>query len=269
MNINELSLSYNIIPELYSLIGLVKKVSGKDIEIQIVENLQTDGSTKVARERMPKSIVKIKANQTMRINHLLAHECCHILRILEANPLDRVVPSTNNLTMNLANLELSDQAQILPPQIRKKALDFWISGLITQLTNLPVDARIEMWLYKNYPALRKHQIKSLKIDASQTIMCLSKKVEQSTIGKVFYLSNAMTYAYLRVIGGIIEENYVRKFREHEKIVYSGKSLFSMLESEDKGFTHDLQTIKAWGDFLNISDWFRWIGFEDMPDSYYE
>lgn len=269
MNINELSLNYSIIPELHSLIDLVKEVSGKDTEIQIIETLQTDGSTKVARERMPKHIIRIKGNQIARINHLVAHECCHILRIMQANPSDRVVPSSNSVTMNLASIELSDQAQSLPQQIRSKALEFWISGLIMQLTNLPVDTRIEIWLNKNYPALRKQQIKSLKIDASQTLMCLSKKVEQSTISKVFYLSNAMTYAYLRATGWITEENYVRKFRDHEKIVDAGKSLFSMLEGEDKGFTHDLQTIKAWGDFLNISDWFKWIGFEDMPDSYYE
>lgn len=269
MNINELSHNYSIIPELHSLIDLVHDVAGKDIDIQIIETLQTDGSTKVARERMPNHIIKIKGNQTARINHLVAHECCHILRIMEANPSDRVVPASNSLTMNLASLELADQAQILPPQIRKKALDFWVSGLIMQLTNLPVDARIEMWLYKNYPALRKQQIKSLKVDASQTLLCLSKKVEKSTIGKVFHLSNAMTYAYLRAISGITEENYVRKFRDHEEIVEAGKSLFSMLDGEDHGFTQDLETIKAWGEFLKISDWFRWIGFEDMPDSYYE
>ena len=138
-----------------------------------------------------------------------------------------------------------------------------------QLTNLPVDVRIEMWLHKNYPSLRKCQIDSLKADASQTIMCVSKKVEKSTIGKVFYLSNAMAYAHLRVTGGITGENYVRKFRDHENIVDAGKSLFKLLEGEDRGFTHDLETIKAGGDFLNISDWFRWIRFEDMPDSYFE
>lgn len=269
MNINELSLNFNIIPELHSLIDLVHQVSEKDIEIQIIETLPTDGSAKIARERMSKHIIKIKGNQTTRINHLIAHECCHILRIVEANPADRVVPSTNNLTMNIAKAELADQIHSLPPQIRQKALEFWVGGLIMQLTNLPVDVRIEMWLYKNYPTLRKSQIHSLKADASQTIMCVSKNVEKSTIGKVFYLSNAMAYAHLRVIGGITNENYVRKFRGHDNIIDAGKSLYAMLGEEDHGFVHDLETIKAWGDFLNISDWFRWIGFEDMPESYYE
>ena len=118
MNINELSLNYSILPELHSLIDLVHEVSGKDIDLQIIETLQTDGTTKVARERMPKHIIKIKGNQIARINHLVAHECCHILRIMEANPSDRVVPSSNNVTMNLAKVELSDQIQLLPPQIR-------------------------------------------------------------------------------------------------------------------------------------------------------
>lgn len=96
-----------------------------------------------------------------------------------------------------------------------------------------------------------------------------RSLKHRKFGKVFHLSNAMPYAYLKVMGEITDENYVRKFRDHEEIVEAGKSLYTMLNGEDQGFTHDLETIKAWGDFLKISDWFRWIGFEDMPDSYYE
>jgi len=267
MNSFELSQKYEILPELYGVFELVKNTSHKDIVFQIVVDLQNDGTTKVARERMPNHIIKIKESEIARINHIIAHECCHILRIMAVDPSLRVIPATNVYTLKKAFSDLSEQAQVLPTHIRENVLTIWVNGLMMQLTNLPVDARIERWLYKNYPALRPAQIESLTIDAGKTIMGLSKQAEKFTIDKVFSISNSMTYAYLRAIGEITGVNYGPKFYNHIRIVDSGKKLFTMLGYDDGGYNHDLDTIKAWGDYLNITEWFEWICFEDVPDTY--
>ena len=41
-----------------------------------------------------------------------------------------------------------------------------------------------------------------------------------------------------------------------------------MESEDEGFVQDVDIIKAWAEILEVTDWFTWIGFEDVPETYY-
>lgn len=269
MNIDELSQKYNILPVIHEIIELVRNVSKKDVEFQLFINMKTDGITKIARNRMVKHVIKIKENNVARVNHTIAHECCHILRMMEANPSDRIIPFTNNVTNSAAYDTLSSELNMLPVNMRQKVFDFWSWGLIMQLTNLPVDSKIEMWLYKNYPALRNYQIKSLETDANLCLVGLSKEVEKNTIGKIFFMSNAMVYAYLKMISLITGVDYSHNFINHINIVNAGNNLYKYLEGEDKGLIQDIEIIKAWGNYLNINDWYTWIGFEDVPDSYYD
>ena len=269
MNINELSLNHYIVPEVYELVNSVIKLSNKNIEFCILKDLKVDGTTKIARERMTKHTIRLKLSQIGRANYLIAHECCHIIRLMEANQSDRIVPSFNNATTGVARLRLSTQVDMFPSQIRQSAIEVWIEGIIMQLTNLPIDARIEKWLYKNYPRLRKIQIASLNADAAQSLIGLSQEVERYTAKEIYIHSNAMVYAYLRAIGDITGENYSKKFRAHQDIVETGRKLFNILDTDDGGFNHDIDTIKAWGKILGVDNWISWLGFEDMPDSYFE
>jgi len=44
-------------------------------------------------------------------------------------------------------------------------------------------------------------------------------------------------------------------------------LASLLETEDKGYNQDIDTINRWAEILNLSNWFTWINFEQIPDDY--
>jgi hypothetical protein len=41
-----------------------------------------------------------------------------------------------------------------------------------------------------------------------------------------------------------------------------------LGDEDGGYAGDLRVTNDWAKILNVSDWFGWIGFEDVPESYF-
>ena len=207
MKIEELSKEYGIAPSVYDIVALVSESTGKEVDFELMLNMSTDGSTRIARERMPRHIIQVKENSTARVNHIIAHECGHILRTMDAEPAERVVPASNSKTQSKAFDDLKDELAAVPAQARDDLLKLWVSGMINQLVNLPVDVRIESWLYGNYPEFRDTQKKSIEVDVKNSLAGLSSQVRDITIKSVFERSNAMVYAYLKGISGITCKDY--------------------------------------------------------------
>ena len=269
MKIDQLASKYKILPEVFEVVSLTREVTGKDLDFQLVLNLNTDGSTKIARKRMPEHLIKLKENSTARINHIIVHECGHILRTMSAEASERVVPSSNHETTSRALDDMQDELTDVPPESRLEIGGFWMQAIINQLVNLPVDARIETWIYNDYPSFRVTQGKSIEADVQNSLLSLSDKVRESTAESVFKKSGAMIYAYLRSVSAITGVNYAPHFKKYPDIKKLGRKLYACLEAEDEGFDQDVEIIKRWAEMLGIEGWVTWIGFEDVPESYYE
>lgn len=269
MDIKQLSTEYDVHPAVTEAVNLIAEVSGKEIDFQLALNLTFDGSTKIARERMPKHIVMLKENSTFRLNHIIIHECGHILRTMQARPDERVVPSSNTETAAAAFNDLKNELAPLPAEMRSEMFNIWSTGVIYQLVNLPVDVRIETWIYNSYPGFRDTQVKSVGVDVDNCLQGLSDKVRKNTPETIFKKSNAMVYAYLRGISQLTGVNYAEYFKRYPDIKKAGRKLYASLENEDAGFVRDVETINIWAEMLEVKAWFTWIGFEDVPESYYK
>jgi hypothetical protein len=268
MNIEQLSKEYELEPTVLEVVALTEKESGKEIDFELHVNLDVAGVTKIARERMPKHIMRIKESTPARVNHIIVHECGHVLRMMQAEPPERVVPSSNTETSIKALFALKDELLALPEEAREEIFELWTTGLINQLVNLPVDVRIERWIYRDYPTFREIQNKSLAVDVQSCLLGLTDKIRNNTIESIFNKSNALVYAYLRGITTVTGEDYIEAFKKYPDIKKTGRKLYRYLETEDEGFAQDVKTINAWAEILEIKSWFAWIGFEDVPESYY-
>lgn len=268
MNIEQLGKEYELLPTVHEVVALAEKISGKEIDFNLRLNLELDGAIKIARERMPKHIMSIKENTAAFVNHTIVHECGHLLRMMRAKPAERVIPLSNAETSKRALNDLNNELLALPEAARDEMFERWTTGLINQLVNLPVDVRIETWIYQNYPAFREIQIKTLAVDAQDYLLGLSDKIRNNTIESIFIKSNALVYAYLRGMTTITGEYYTAVFKRYPDIKKIGRKLYRFLESEDNGFVQDVDIINAWAEILEVTDWFTWIGFEDAPDTYY-
>lgn len=267
MNLAELSSSYSLQPVVTEIVRKVKEVSGKDIDFRISNTISVYAVTKIARKRMSQHVIYFRKDVVDRLSYIIAHECGHILRIMEAPEEERVVPATNKAT-KLKVLEDIKSNSFSKPLLAKM-IGVWVDGIVMQVTNLPVDVRIERWIQKSFPSLKQEQISALEKDAEKTLAGLSKEVEMVTPTKIFAISNSMAYAYLRGIGPIVGKRYDKAFYGRNSILNLGKKLYKFLEEEDRGYSGDIETINLWAKTLGIDGWFDWISFESMPESYYE
>jgi hypothetical protein len=259
----------NLLPPVREIIQRVKEVSGKDVTFRPAPDQLVPATSKIARARMPQHIIKYQPKMVERINHLTAHECGHILRTMEAAPSIRVVPGSNAETKTVAVKELGNELSQLPEAMRNQMLDVWLGGLITQVTSLPACVRIERWLHQEYPLLRSEQRLYLDEDVQRTLQGLSKKVERVTPKTLFRISNSITYAYLRGLEPVIGKDLRKSFSGRPSIITTGIQLYETLGEADTGYAGDIRVTNEWAKILNVSEWFTWVGFEDMPESYFK
>lgn len=250
-----------------AILKLVQDKTKKEIEFIYDGKLTVDARVTVARSYMDRHIIFFGDTKVGNINHLIAHECGHILRYYSVIPERRVVPFTNNESYQIAiaDLERNGRAIIkqFPLEVKQKILPLWISGFIQQLTNLPVDYYIEAWIYNEYPELWEFQINSINVSYTRAAQGLDPKIKKMVPDLLYKGSNAMNYAFFKKLDRIIGTDYFsiyKKFPDKN----SGEKLFSLINDCDGGFESDITTINNWADELKVSTWFLWIPFDTTP-----
>jgi hypothetical protein len=267
INLSKFRQKFKILPEVLDIIVLVEEQSGKEIEFLLGEDLYVDSLVKMARTNMPRHVLKIKADQGRYISEAIAHECGHILRLLRVSPADRKVSYSSSSHFTKAFAELDDEKSSLPSELKNQMYNTWINGLVLQVNNLPVDVRIERWIYNTYPGLREEQAQYLRNQALACVSAFSKELTKVTSPKVFRCNRSMVYAYLKAISLLIGGDIIQHFDSHPEIVEVGEWLFKFLDCPDLGYLQDIETTNEWAKFLGLTDWFSWTDFENVPVEY--
>lgn len=249
----------------------VKNITGKGIEFIPTENLTTYAALKMARKDMPSHLIYYKKEHDEIINHLIVHECGHLLRIFKCPENQRLMPYSDprikHDALKTIESEIMALTNILSEEQIAHVIDIWYNGLIRQVTNLPPDIMIEKWIYDQFPPLRPLQLKSLKKQHSESMTGLTETVHRTTPPTILFATNVMNYAFFRILGLHVGRNFVREYSS-SRYIGKGKELASITE---KNYTDshegDNVMIDKWAAFVNISDWFKWRGFEDVPPNY--
>jgi len=239
----------------------------QEIEFIYDSTLTVDAKVTVARSYMDRHSIFFGNTKGGTINHLIAHECGHILRYYSVNPEKRVIPFTDNEANRIAISDLERNGRTIikqfPPEVKQKILPFWIGGFIQQLTNLPVDYYIEAWIYNEYPELREFQVSSINVSYTRAALGLDPKIKKMVPDLLYKGSNAMNYAYFKKLDRLMGTDYFTIYKKFPDKT-SGEKLFNLINDCDRGFESDITTINNWADELKVSTWFSWIPFDTTP-----
>jgi len=258
---NEMFFELNDIPEsVRKVITDIEETSGKPVKLEYAPTLNVTSSTKIGFEGRDAHVIQLNKKRIASMSHMLLHECGHIKRYVEADEEYKIVPTTDAQTMERTMQEVKTEAEAQGLRINDEILRFWIDGIVQQITSLAVDFRIERWIYKNFPKIRKEQAKALKEDAERAVNSATDRIMKMTPSKVFNVSNAINYAFLYLLYPITKEKYNKAYYNHPKILAKGKRLLKMVPEKDKGQKGDIELTNKWAEALGVSDWFVWRKF---------
>jgi len=265
-------MSLILIEPVSEILQRVKEVSGKDIEFIEKNDLTAYAGLKMARRNMPSHLIFYKTEHDEVINHLIAHECGHILRTFAAPEEKRLIPYTNDQIKLKALAQIEPEIQKLSSELPfdklAQIVNLWYDGIVRQVTNFPPDIMIEKWIYDEYPKLRPYQSRCINKQHKEALDGLSKEVMKISPQKILDASNIMNYAFFRIIGIHFGVNYVRPYNS-SPYFDRGKKLATITENYVDSYEGDIEMINKWADFLNLSGWFTWTHFENTPENYQE
>jgi hypothetical protein len=141
----------------------------------------------------------------------------------------------------------------------------WYQGLVFQLTKMPPDIMIDLWLYNHCPdlhAVQKHSLEKQKISA---VRSLDPEWSGMTPSIIYYASNLMNYVYFKIIEDVINADFTAPY--HSTIfIMDGRELVKRTQDQSLTDDHpgDRRRIDIWAEFLGLTGWFEWVPFSENP-----
>ncbi|MBN2255875.1 MAG: hypothetical protein JW736_09215, partial [Deltaproteobacteria bacterium] len=177
-----------------SILGDVENKSGKRIKYIASGDLSMSAQFRMAGRESAEHLLFYKPGHGEVINYIIANQCGHILRILDAPEEKRYFPVANKKSMMCYMMETEDEINrikaVMGDRI-KQMIVMWYQGVVFQVTKMPPDIQIDRWIYDTYHELRSIQLQSLKHQLQNAIQGLSEDLRKIVPFKVFNVSNIM------------------------------------------------------------------------------
>jgi hypothetical protein len=260
----------NLLESTKSIIQLAEDVSHK--KFQFIEKRDMDyfARVKPARMHMASHLIYYKTEHNELINHLVAHECGHIIRMFSVPEEKRLVPKTTDDIKRTALTEIEDDinklSSSMPFSQLAQVVNMWYNGTITQVTNQPPDIMIEKWIHDNYEELIELQLQSIKKQHDESIVALTKRVARMTPKKIYEVSNVMNFCFFKYLGLYLNEDYLKPYWDF-RYKRKAEELAKITQNYKDDYLGDLEMINKWAEYLEITNWFTWTDFENVPADY--
>lgn len=253
------------------ILELITEITQKPFSIIKKPDLPTTASIKIARKNMASHLLFYKDDKDGILDHLIAHECGHIYRIWGVPPEERKMVYTDDENKHHALSQIGDEllklTNKIPMEKLGKIFDLWFYGIIRQVTNIPVDMRIEKWIFDNYPELRESQISTIDRQMKEGAQVLSKRVKDLTPKKLYDASNYINCSFAIAMESLLKKKYTAPYRNTPYTGLGSELADLVLKSEDRGFNQDIEIINQWTEMLSLKGWYYWRDFEDVPPDY--
>lgn len=259
-------------PELRALVSEIEQQTGRSVVIQPSRAIRDRARAVyvVSDPDITRHRILYDPMFEAHLDHLVAHECGHIVRFVSACPEDRTVAKTTSSSRaSAARQMLPDLRRLvdsgLPEGALADLLPIWLGGTITQLADTPSDVRIEHWIWERLPGTRDVQELSLLSQTEANAASMRPVIAAFTPESVWTASNAMNYVSARAYARLLDRPELLRPYRRTRIEMLGNRLFAMLEeTQDQGLASDRQLSDRWAARLDLSEWFEWTTLDAVP-----
>jgi hypothetical protein len=252
------------------ILDTLRDVTGRDVlfvhkpELTSLARIRMAGGASVAH------VLFYRDEHNPLINHVIANECGHLIRLFGAPPKMRLVAVANERTQARYREEIREDIQRLSLihglDTLRTLIPLWYESIVFQLTRMPPDIMIERWLYEEYPAMRDIQLAALQEQHEKAVSVLSGSIRRMTPGKIYEVSQVMNYVFFRLAGDLLG---IRLTGSYEKSRYrlEGEEL-AMWTAGHYSEDHegDVSVIDTWARALQLAEWFEWRRFDEISQA---
>jgi hypothetical protein len=223
----------------------------------------------MATKGRPYHLLEFMPEYRDSLGYFIVHEAEHIIRLYSVPDNRRKMPAigreqTREVVYELKEHLLRQERKGMPETLLTYLFEAWHQGLVRQLTNIPVDMRIERRIKENYAGLGSIQRKALKEELRLSYLALKPGVQALTPPKVYDASNSMNSAFAIYLSWLLNDRRLAQPFRNTKYWKTGHKLAEPIwETEDRGHVGDIEAIDAWTGSFGMQDWFEWTGWAEL------
>jgi Flp pilus assembly protein TadD len=258
-----------LLPVTQQLLDDSAEQTGIGFEFLERPDLVSRATVQIARGGMDRHRILYRSSESP-MDHMVAHEVGHIVRLwtvpedqrqLPFSTLDTKMGAIHQLGEELTKLANEEK---LPPEYLAKSFELIYPGMVRQAANIPIDIRIERWLYERYPELRRVQRESLLSQLKEGVEATAERIRRTTPHTVFYGSSVMNCAFTIAVGELYGETELWEPYRGSPYWSEGMRLVRMIDAADDDAGGDVRLVDDWARALKVRDWYRWIKLVDAP-----
>jgi hypothetical protein len=250
-----------------AILDTLKDVTGREVLFIRKPDLKSLARIRMAGDTSAAHVLFYRDENNPLMNHVIANECAHLIRLFRA-PLDRrLVAVANERTQERYREEIREDIQRLSLihglDTLRAFIPLWYESVVFQLTRMPPDIMIERWLYEEYPDMRDIQLAALQEQHEKAVSVLSANIRRMTPGKIYKVSQVMNYVFFRLAGDLLGVRLTGPY-EKSRYMLEGEEL-AMWTAEHYSEDHegDVSVIDNWARALHLSEWFEWRRFDEI------
>jgi hypothetical protein len=249
------------------ILDILREVSGRDVQCVRKPDLKSLARIRMETVSSNSHVLLFRDETDPLINHVIANECGHLIRLYGAEPGKRLVAVANERTLANYREEIREDIQRLSLIHGLGALhDFiplWYESVVFQLTRMTPDIRIERWLHRQYPGLREIQHRALMEQQAKAVSVLDRGIRRMTPRKVYDVSQAMNYAFFKLMGRLMGVDLKGPY-ERSLYVLEGEGLAEAADQDWRDdHEGDVMLTRQWADSLGLAGWIEWRRLEEV------
>jgi len=249
------------------MLDVLREVSGRDVHVVRKPDLKSPARIRMAGAGSAAHVLFWRGDDDPLVNHVIANECGHLIRLYGAPPDRRLVAVANERTESRYREEIREDIQRLSLIHGIAALGgflpLWYESVVFQLTRMPPDIAIERWIHREYPGLRDIQRNALMEQQAKAAAVLSRGIRRMTPRKVYDVSQAMNYAFFRLMEPLAGVGLTAPY-ERSLYALQGEEL---LGRADRGVRDDhegdVELTRRWAEALGLTGWIEWRRLDEV------
>ena len=249
------------------LLNAVEKASGKKVfpvekpeqPVPVVFNLPDSNADRIELFYNPRT--------DEDLDYALASRAGHLLRFFAAPPAERFVSVANRRTMAVFIMETESELErlttIFGREKVRQLIARWYQGVVFQLTRMPADIMVNIWLHDRFPDLRPRQLQGLAAQREQALRALSPEVRRVTPARIYHAANIMNFVFFKTLEDHLQADFLGPYHGTIFILAGAPLARATAARREDSHAGDRAMIDTWAALLELDRWFEWQPYEKI------
>ena len=241
------------------MIDLVELQTGYRVTVDVISGIYEHAQMISARPEAPAHIIRVSADRRQHADYIVAVQCGMLLMLWsDPTKVPGMAFEKSKCDYLAGKWAKTKQLSVLPAETATTTANFYLEGLLKQLSSTPLEIRVANLCFESCASLRDMQAESFNAHLRGISGAFSPTIKQRAPQEVFQKNVAMNAALALNWARLSGSRLCLLPYESTGNVAAGQKLLDAVDAATAQTSENhMRTIDAWADQLSLRALYRW------------